>query len=53
MLILSFAAFLYLALALALVVAIDNIVGFVFPENRARPGRFLKSFAILQRRPGR
>jgi hypothetical protein len=56
MLILSLAAFLYLALALGLVVAIDNMVGFVFPENGAKPGRAInlgKPFALLQRRPGR
>jgi hypothetical protein len=56
MLILSFAAFLYLALALGLVLAIDNLVGFVFPENSAKPGRLLnlgKSFDILHRRHGR
>ncbi|TCU10075.1 hypothetical protein [Rhizobium sullae] len=40
MLILSLAAFLYLVLALGLVVAIDNMVGFVFPETRSRSSRF-------------
>ncbi|APO79108.1 hypothetical protein AM571_PC01376 (plasmid) [Rhizobium etli 8C-3] len=52
MLILSVAAFLYLVLALGLVVAIDNMVGLVFRETRSPSGRlvnFSKALSGFQR----
>ena len=52
MLVLTIAALAYLILALGLVLAIDNMVGFVFPERRATSGRFFdiaKAIAAAQR----
>ncbi|AJD44950.1 hypothetical protein C9413_18150 [Rhizobium sp. SEMIA 4085] len=56
MLILSLAAFLYLVLALGLVVAIDNMVGLVFRETRSQSfrlfnfGKALSGFQRLSRK---
>ncbi len=52
MLVLTIAALAYLILALGLVLAIDNMVGFVFPERRATSGRVVdlaQAIAAAQR----
>jgi hypothetical protein len=52
MLILAIAALTYLIFALALVLAIDNMVAFIFPERPATSVRMLsfsKAFAAVQR----
>ncbi|MFP3543434.1 hypothetical protein SB748_08125 [Rhizobium sp. SIMBA_035] len=52
MLVLTIAALAYFLLAIGLVIVIDNMVGFVFPERRPASGRFFdltKAIAVAQR----
>lgn len=52
MLVLTIAALIYLALALGLVLVIDNMVGLLFPETRSASSRLFnlsKAFSVSQR----